>query len=345
MEKYDFNPDNLRRLCDATNSRRDILSDAIGISIASLIGYLSGKTSPNLPALIKLADFFAVPIDVIMGRMSVEESEEILKDYSHTFMKLRKAPYEAYLMQVSQNAVTNIEYPAIDLKHIDSPYPYNLIDAIFCEPIELLMTEDRMKGLEKAIGTLTEREQKAIRMRFEEGMFLKEIGKEFGVTQERMRQIVAKAIRKLRHPARCQYIKYGAEGAKIFEDLKQKEERLAKQAVYLEKWEKDLTEREKNLDKNNDNNIDTDSPRTGESVTSPLLDMDIASLELSVRSFNCLRRVHIDTFGDIVNAAEQGKLTHIRNFGRQSLKEILYKLKYYGYDYFDQYNMLYKKIG
>ena len=60
--------------------------------------------------------------------------------------------------------------------------------------------------LEEVLGTLTDREQKVLKLRFglDDGRArtLEEVGKEFNVTRERIRQIEAKALRKLRHPSR-----------------------------------------------------------------------------------------------------------------------------------------------
>ena len=66
--------------------------------------------------------------------------------------------------------------------------------------------------LDEVLDTLTEREQKVLRLRF--GMndgrarTLEEVGKEFDVTRERIRQIEAKALRKLRHPRRSRKLRY-----------------------------------------------------------------------------------------------------------------------------------------
>ena len=64
---------------------------------------------------------------------------------------------------------------------------------------------------EEVLGTLTEREQKVLTLRFglEDGRArtLEEVGKEFNVTRERIRQIEAKALRKLRHPSRSRKLK------------------------------------------------------------------------------------------------------------------------------------------
>lgn len=65
--------------------------------------------------------------------------------------------------------------------------------------------------LEEVLGTLTEREQKVLQLRFGlsdgRARTLEEVGKEFNVTRERIRQIEAKALRKLRHPSRSRKLK------------------------------------------------------------------------------------------------------------------------------------------
>jgi RNA polymerase primary sigma factor len=65
--------------------------------------------------------------------------------------------------------------------------------------------------LGEVLSTLTDREEKVLRLRFglEDGRSrtLEEVGKEFSVTRERIRQIEAKALRKLRHPSRSKKLK------------------------------------------------------------------------------------------------------------------------------------------
>lgn len=65
--------------------------------------------------------------------------------------------------------------------------------------------------LDEVLGTLTDREQKVLKLRFglQDGRSrtLEEVGKEFNVTRERIRQIEAKALRKLRHPSRSRKLK------------------------------------------------------------------------------------------------------------------------------------------
>ena len=65
--------------------------------------------------------------------------------------------------------------------------------------------------LSEVLHTLTPREEKVLRLRFgmEDGRSrtLEEVGKEFNVTRERIRQIEAKALRKLRHPSRSKKLR------------------------------------------------------------------------------------------------------------------------------------------
>ena len=65
--------------------------------------------------------------------------------------------------------------------------------------------------LMEVLDTLTEREQKVLRLRFglDDGRprTLEEVGREFNVTRERIRQIESKALRKLRHPSRSRKLK------------------------------------------------------------------------------------------------------------------------------------------
>ena len=90
-------------------------------------------------------------------------------------------------------------------------YPQNLLDAIACEWEEQL-PDDFSQTLAYVLAGLTEREQAVIEMRFKQCMTYEQTGREFNVTRERIRQIEAKAIRKLRHPSRLNLIKRGVRG-------------------------------------------------------------------------------------------------------------------------------------
>ena len=84
-------------------------------------------------------------------------------------------------------------------------------DANTLDPAETASFMLMKEKLEDVLGTLTQREKNVLRLRFglEDGheRTLEEVGKSFNVTRERIRQIEAKALRKLRHPARSKKLK------------------------------------------------------------------------------------------------------------------------------------------
>ncbi len=78
-------------------------------------------------------------------------------------------------------------------------------------PIDSAVRYDLVRKIGKALSSLTEREERVIRLRFGIGEStdhtLEEVGQDFDVTRERIRQIEAKALRKLRHPSRSKHLK------------------------------------------------------------------------------------------------------------------------------------------
>ena len=60
-----------------------------------------------------------------------------------------------------------------------------------------------------------------------------------------------------------------------------------------------------------------------------VLEMNIDELELSVRSYNCLKRANINTVGELINRTPD-EMMKVRNLGRKSLEEVLAKLKELG---------------
>ncbi len=84
-------------------------------------------------------------------------------------------------------------------------------DATVLSPVDSATTEGLREATRSVLGSLTPREAKVLRMRFGIDMntdhTLEEVGKQFDVTRERIRQIEAKALRKLRHPARSEQLR------------------------------------------------------------------------------------------------------------------------------------------
>lgn len=98
------------------------------------------------------------------------------------------------------------------------PYPRNVFltlaeDTWFDIHIDVEnITDDMIAGLEYAISTLPPRDQRVIHLRYGEKMTRSALGKEFGVTGERIRTVESRAMIKLRRPPLLGYIKYGKIG-------------------------------------------------------------------------------------------------------------------------------------
>ena len=132
-----------------------------------------------------------------------EPTEEELAEKMHTTVdKIRD------IYKISQEPVS-LETPIGEEE--DSHLGDFIKDERNVSPEEYATNEMLKDEISKVLLTLTEREEKVIRLRFglEDGKSrtLEEVGQLFGVTRERIRQIEAKALRKLRHPSRSRKLK------------------------------------------------------------------------------------------------------------------------------------------
>ena len=88
-------------------------------------------------------------------------------------------------------------------------YPYNLLEEIFGDISDMEIPADILESLDYALSTLAENEEKILRMRCQEGKTYREIGEIFHLSTSRIQQITARSKRKLRHPSRTKYLKFG----------------------------------------------------------------------------------------------------------------------------------------
>ena len=89
-------------------------------------------------------------------------------------------------------------------------------DEASLSPADVATRQMLKEQMDDVLDSLTSRERRVLQLRFglEDGRqrTLEEVGREFGVTRERIRQIEAKALRKLRHPSRARVLKNFIEG-------------------------------------------------------------------------------------------------------------------------------------
>ncbi len=128
--------------------------------------------------------------------------EEVAAEMGITEEKVRD------IMKIAQEPVS-LETP---IGEEEDSHLGDFIEDVFARaPAEEASATLLREQLDEVLETLTDREQKVLRLRFglEDGRArtLEEVGQKFGVTRERIRQIEAKTLRKLRHPSRSKKLK------------------------------------------------------------------------------------------------------------------------------------------
>lgn len=186
-------------------------------------------------------------------------------------------------------------------------YPNNLIaDINNISASKEEFTTDVERGIEVAILTLTNREAEVIKQRYKENKTLKAIADYYEVTEERVRQILNKALRKLRHPNVIKYIELGLEGYINSQYTK----------GYSDGYIKGLND-----------------AKSGDKATQKsdmFFQNNLESVELSVRAYNCLKQAGVNTIGDLLEFDDIESIYNIRNLGKKSAVEIARKLSDFG---------------
>ncbi len=130
-----------------------------------------------------------------LGREPTDE--EVGKELELTADRVRE------ILKISQKT-TSLETPIGE--DDDSLLGDFIADEGQISPYEATTKQLMLENVEEVLSTLTDREAKVLKMRFglhgAKALTLEEVGREFGVTRERIRQIESKALRKLRHPSR-----------------------------------------------------------------------------------------------------------------------------------------------
>lgn len=222
-----------------------------------------------------------------------------------------------------------------ELKRIESirasleitDYPYNLINALEFDVASVIEHfEERLKKvIEKHIAP---REEIVLNNTYIHHKTLEEIGKFYGLTRERVRQILFKALRKIKV-----HKKYFEIGELAYPEIYEKEQRDKYIEEIKSKWTYESAKK-----------FVEEYEMTNEDIKEKnLLAMPIEDLDFSVRTYNCLKRAYrrdyatglrfyhdINTLGDLIECKDV-YLMKIRNLGRKSLKEIIDKVHSYGF--------------
>ena len=150
----------------------------------------------------KARNAFMFGLEMLERDYDLNTPEEIAEELDMPVERVRE------ILKISQEPVS-LETPIGEEE--DSHLGDFIQDDNVPVPAEAAAATLLKEQLDEVLDTLTEREQKVLRLRF--GMndgrarTLEEVGKEFDVTRERIRQIEAKALRKLRHPSRSRKLR------------------------------------------------------------------------------------------------------------------------------------------
>lgn len=204
-------------------------------------------------------------------------------------------------------------------------YPLNLIRELTASDIKF-ESQDQLDGLTHVLSELTDGEQVVLHRHYALGQTLACIAKDFGVTRERVRQVEVKALRKLRHPSRMQYILYGLAAVKTKrEETEKAKEEDAKRVEWEEKQRQQLLLHIASVIVDKQRLKGKITPTQTLAVVEAGFD-PIENLDLSVRAYNCLKRAMVFTINDALQLSYD-EILIIRNMGRRSADEVAAKLR------------------
>lgn len=167
-------------------------------------------------------------------------------------------------------------------------------------------------------AALDERQQRVIRMRYEQGLTYREIGEVFGIGSERVRQIKVSAVYTLREAKYYLYLRATPQ----IEVL-----RLQSEIKILTRQKEELEEQIEFLS----SQVSEAEAQKAASRIRTSLDIPISELDLPMRSLTCLTAHGIKTIGELLGYTKS-ELRAIRNLGKKSAADIERALNAYGYE-------------
>lgn len=218
---------------------------------------------------------------------------------------------------------------------INKEFPMNLIEILDPDKLYEIRNKDNLDKLNiniaKALSTLSDRDGYLITARFCNRKTLDELAKELKVTKERIRQLMVKAIQKLRHPHRMKIIFVGCDlDNELLELQKEYQEKINLTKIKIDELSKKTTQIE----------------QFRERYENDIVNTTIDQLGLSPRTYNAISRYlwrksnytsdyHKIALKDIITLPID-EVISIRNIGASSFNELLSKLHEYGLKFIDE---------
>ena len=275
--------ENIEAVREARNISKKRLSELMGVPAMSVSRHTNGDVDISTATVIKYAEALGCsPADFFEGTVNRTKFSAVA-DLIHTY------PYNLACTIMGYNKETT------DAEKWDIAY------------------NTYVPGLMEAMGVLNEQEKKVIEYRFKSLMTLAEIGKELGLSGERIRQIKEKAIRRLRHPSQAK--KWNMRYILSYLDKEQEYRKTAEENEALKALVKEYEEKISAMG-------GTEKPVKADIYS----EMDVDELDLSVRSYNCLAVCGIRKVRTIT-LLSMDDLMCIRNLGKKSAVEIKDVLK------------------
>ena len=200
-----------------------------------------------------------------------------------------------------------------DITHV---YPYNLVCAVMqcgadMDARQKAAWDTYIPGLMDALGTCRGRECEVLELRYKNAMTLREAGQAIGLSQERVRQIEARALRHLRHSTIKRKWSISAREDEAADMFSAEKERLLKELAKKEEEIRSLSDG-KDASENKD--------------------IDLNDLEISTRLYNCLKKAGINSLNDLGYVTEK-EIMQVRNFGERCFRELEGVMKEYDTDF------------
>ena len=189
-------------------------------------------------------------------------------------------------------------------------YPYNLLSSIIgpdALAVNFVTTNQLLDDMDQLLDNyVTEREALILRLRFINGLSLQAIADILNVTHERVRQLEAKAIRKLRHVVYTQKLLQSSQ-------IQENQEKIEEQQRTIAALESQIRYLRNHIEK--------------EIGYEPLaLTNTIDMLELTNRAYNSLRMSGVQTVEELLKSILSDELHSLNGMGRNSINNILYRL-------------------